>query len=206
MVSCVNCGRRALIRWDDRIPFCLDCAEKMSQIAARPQQEQLLESIQRRQMMNFILEQAEGMSAGPPGFLGRFPIPEIPPRTIKGNITLNNISIDRSTIGILNTGQIQQIDLNISKLSQRNQIDIAEALKVLTSAIASTQGLSAEGRNELVEQLHELSDQAVLRPNQRKLGVIRAIIAGLSSSLNSVSALATIWATWGDTIRTYFGL
>jgi hypothetical protein len=181
----------------------------MSQISERKQQEQLLGSIHRANMMNFILENAEGMSAGPPGFLGRVPVPQMPSRTIKGNITLNNINIDRSTIGVLNTGQmqeIQQIDVNISKLDQRAEADVAEALKALTEAIVSNQDISVEQRSELVEQLHELSDQALLPPNQRKIGIVRAIVVGLSSSLNAVSGLATIWATWGATIRSSFGL
>src|SRR5438270_3221134 len=119
MVLCVNCRRRALIRWDDCIPLCLDCADKMSRIAEQKQQEHLLGSIHAASMLNSVLERAEAMSVGPPGFLGRVPVPQLPSRTIKGNITLNNINIDRSTIGILNTGQmkeIQRIDVNISKL------------------------------------------------------------------------------------------
>jgi hypothetical protein len=181
----------------------------MSRIAERQQQENYLRSIQAANMMNFLLERAEGMSVGPPGFLGRIPIPQIGSTTFKGDIVLNNISIDRSTIGVLNTGQIQgiqSIDVNISRLDQTNQTDTAEAFRALTEAIVSSREISAETRSELVEQLQALSDQALLPTDQRKTGVIRPIITELSSSLNTISALATIWATWGDTIRSCFGL
>jgi hypothetical protein len=181
----------------------------MSRIAERQNQEQLLRSIQSRTMLNFVLEMAEGMSVGPPGFLGRIAVPEIALPTVKREITLNNIHIERSTIGVLNTGQIQgieRIDVNISRLGQTQQTDSAEAFRVLTEAIVSSSDVSAEQRSELVGQLQELSSQALLPPAQRNTGVIRAVITGLSSTLNTVSALATIWATWGETIRSGFGL
>ena len=160
-------------------------------------------------MLNFLLETAEGMSAGPPGFLGRIAVPQIAIPTVKRDITLNNIKIDRSTIGVLNTGQMQgveRIDVNISRLGQTQQTDAAEAFRALTEAIVSSGEISKEQRSELVEQLQELSSQALLPPAQRKTGVIRAVLTGLSSTLNTVSALATIWATWGDKIRTGLGL
>lgn len=101
---------------------------------------------------------------------------------------------------------IQQIDVNISKLEQTAKADVAAALRALTEAIACNGQISNELRSELVEQLHGLSDQALLPPDQRNTGVVRAIVGALSSSLNAVSALATIWATWGDTIRSAFNL
>jgi hypothetical protein len=208
MSVCFNCRNRATYQIGQRL-FCVDCAEKMSRIAERQQQEQFLRSIQTANMLNFLLERAEGLSVGPPGFLGRVPVPRIASTTVSGDITLNNINIDRSTVGVLNTGQIQgiqRIDVNISKLDQTSKTDIAQALRALTEAIVSSQQISVEHRSELVEQLHELSDQALLPLNQRKTGVIRAIFTGLSSSLNTASTLATIWATWGETIRTFFNL
>lgn len=156
-------------------------------------------------MLNFILERAEGMSAGPPGFLGRVPVPQIAPTMVTGGITLNNIHIDRSTVGVLNTGQmegIQRIDINISRLGE---ISIAEALRALTEAVVSTQAISIEQRSDMLDQLHGLSEQALLPPAQRNSGVLKAIINVLAGGLNTASGLATIWGTWGDTIRTYFG-
>jgi hypothetical protein len=208
MSLCFNCRNRATYQIGQR-PFCVDCAEKMSQIAARQQQEQLLRSVQSANMLNFLLERAESLSVGPAGFLGRMPVPQIAFPTVKRDIILNNIKIDRSTIGVLNTGQMQnieKIDVNISRLGQTQQTDTAEAFRALTEAIVSSGEISKEQRSELVEQLQELSSQSLLQPAQRKTGVIRAVVTGLASTLNTVSALATIWATWGDTIRSGFGL
>src|SRR5438552_41277 len=127
MRLCFNCGNRATHRHSNRL-FCVDCAEKISRIAARNQQEEFLESIQRANMLNFILERAESLSVGPPGFLDRMPVPQIAPTTVTGGITLNNIHIDRSTVGVLNTGQmdgIQRIDINISRLGKTREPSIA---------------------------------------------------------------------------------
>jgi hypothetical protein len=187
----------------------VDCADKISRIAERQKQEQFLESIQRANMMNFILERAESLSVGPPGFLGRMPVPQIAPTTVTGGITLNNIHVDRSTVGVLNTGQmegIQRIDINISLLDQTSEPSIAKALRALTEAVVSTQEVSIAQRSDLLDQLHGLSDQALLPPAQRKSGVVKAIITGLAGGLNAASGLATIWSTWGHIIRTYFGV
>lgn len=208
MSFCFNCRNRATYRIGQRL-FCVDCAEKMTRIAERQHQEQLSRSVHSANRLNFVLEMAEGMSVGPPGFLGRMPVPQIASPTVKRDITLNNINIDRSTIGVLNTGQMQgieRIDVNISRLGQTKQTDTAEAFRALTEAIVSSQEISAELRSELVEQLQELSSQALLPQAQRKTGVVRAVVTGLSSSLSTASALATLWATWGDTIRSCFGL
>jgi hypothetical protein len=208
MSFCFNCGNRATHRYGNRL-FCVDCADKISRIAERQKQEQFLESIQRANMMNFILEQAESLSVGQPGFLRRMPIPQIAPTTVVGGITLNNIHVDRSSVGILNAGQmegIQRIDINISRLDKTSDPSIAEALKALTQAVLSDQAISTEQRDDLLDQLHGLSDQALLPPEKRKSGVIKAIITGLAGGLNAVSGLATIWSTWGGTIRTHFGL
>lgn len=208
MSFCFNCRKHATYQIGHQL-FCLDCAEKMSRIAERQQQEQSFRLAQSRTMLNFVLGVAESMSVGPPGFLGRIEVPQIAFPTVKRDITLNNIKIDRSTIGVSNTGQMQgieKIDVNISRLGQTNQMDTAEAFGALTEAIVSSGEISAETRSQLVEQLQELSPQALLPSDQRRTGVIRPVFNALSSSLNSASALATIWATWGNTIRSYFGL
>jgi hypothetical protein len=85
---------------------------------------------------------------------------------------LNNIHVDRSTIGILNaSGQIegiQRIDINISRLDKANESNVAEALRVLTEAIVATQTISNDQRSEMLEQLDALSDQALVPPVHRK--------------------------------------
>src|SRR6267142_2782280 len=154
MSLCFNCGNRANYQIGQQL-FCVDCAEKMSRIAERQQQEQVLRSVQSANMLNFLLERAEGMSVGPPGFLGRIAVPQIAFPTVKRDITLNSINIDRSTIGVLNTGQMQgieKIDVNISRLSQAKQPETAEAFRNLTEAIVSSGEISEQQRSELVEQ------------------------------------------------------
>ena len=101
---------------------------------------------------------------------------------------------------------IQRIDINISRLDKTSESSIAEAIRALTEAVVTTQAISIEQRSDLLDQLNELSDQALLPPAQRKTGVVKAIVTGLAGGLNTASGLATIWSTWGDLIRTYFGL
>jgi len=120
------------------------------------------------------------------------------------------INISRSTIGILNTGdieEVQSISVNVSTLVESGHSEIAKALKNLTEAVAAEQKISSEERAELLDQLEELSRQATLKPEERaKTGVIKAILTSLATGLSAASGLAELWSTWGPAIRRFFGL
>src|SRR6185503_5818514 len=97
--------------------------------------------------------------------------------------TLNNIKIDRSVIGMLNAGSIQdveRIDVNVTALAQSGSREIAAALKSLTEAVASSQELSAAQRRELLEQINLVSGEAALAPENRKTGVIKPVLSAMA--------------------------
>jgi hypothetical protein len=124
--------------------------------------------------------------------------------------TFNNISIDRSVIGMLNTGQLKEVEnisISISSLEESGYKDVAEAIRQLTKAVAEYQGISNEQRTELLDQLDELSNQATLSPERRvKPGVLKVILTGLAASLGAAGGLAEVWSTWGSTILAFFNL
>ncbi|PYS84190.1 MAG: hypothetical protein DMF70_05690, partial [Acidobacteria bacterium] len=123
--------------------------------------------------------------------------------------TLNYINIDRSVIGMLNTGSIedvQRIDVNVKSLVDSGNTEFAKILKSMTEAIASNGELSDPGRSDLLEQLNLISGQAALPEQQRKIGLIKPVLSGLASSLSAVGSLAKLWQLFGDSICTYFGV
>ena len=78
-----------------QIPLCLDCRLKFAQICA-------IATDQLERNMNFIIDQAES-KVGLHGVLPRFPERKV--NVIQeGTVTLNNISVADSAIGVLNTG------------------------------------------------------------------------------------------------------
>ncbi|HYH87431.1 MAG TPA: hypothetical protein VEX60_18400 [Pyrinomonadaceae bacterium] len=123
---------------------------------------------------------------------------------------MNNINISGSTVGMLNTGSIQDvqnIDINITSLINSGQTEVAEALKKITEAVAENKEVSDEKKSEMLDQLNELSGQAAAPPDKRaKPGVIKAVLGGLAASLGAVGGLAKVWSLTGDVICAYFGV
>lgn len=123
---------------------------------------------------------------------------------------MSGINIVNSTVGILNTGQmnnIKSIAVNIGKLNDSGLGDVAAALNALTDAVAASVELIDEVRSSALEQLETLSQQALLPENERmKPGILRAIGSALSSTLAAAGGLAEVWSTWGPSVLTFFGL
>lgn len=133
----------------------------------------------------------------------RYPIPE------KREMTINNINISNSAIGVLNTGQIESIEsicMNIESLNNSGAQDLSEAIKKLTKAVSECSNLDASKRSEALEQLEELSAQATLQPELRtKTGVLKGIFSCLEGTLAAAGDVAEVWSTWGPVIQRYFG-
>lgn len=121
-----------------------------------------------------------------------------------------NINLSNSAIGVLNTGEIENvhsISVNVAALAESGNEEVAKALKELTEAVASSQEISSEERSEILENLEELSKQAALAREERaKAGVIKSILSGVGASIGAAAGLAKIWSVWGNSIRTFFGV
>jgi hypothetical protein len=128
----------------------------------------------------------------------------------RGNTTYKTeIHLSNSTVGILNTGEIEDvrsISVNVSTLAETGHAEMAKAIKELTEAVATNQELSAGERAYVLENLEELSRQALLPPDERaKSGVIKSLVSGVGASVSAAGGLAEVWSTWGEQIRTFFG-
>ncbi|MDZ7337362.1 MAG: hypothetical protein ONB30_02345 [candidate division KSB1 bacterium] len=119
------------------------------------------------------------------------------------------IHLHHSTLGVLNTGEIENvhsISVNVSTLSDSGFPEVANALKILTEAIADSQEIASAQRAELLEQIEELSSQAARKPGERtKAGVIKAILTSLATTLSAAGGLAEVWSTWGPVVTRFFG-
>lgn len=127
---------------------------------------------------------------------------------IKEGDILNNISINESTIGLFNAGQMENmnnISINISTLTKSGKMEIAGALGHVTKAVAENKEISETERSEVLEQLEEISNQAALLETERKRGIIRGLLMGIGGTLSAAGGLAEVWSTWGPAIRAYFG-
>jgi hypothetical protein len=200
--KCFNCKKRAMYFTPENHPLCLDCYHKWQDIADR-----------RIAYMESFLNHADDeiryaiLGGEPPRLNTSFPIRA----TInQGDIHMNNINISGSTVGMLNTGNIQDvknIDVNITSLINTGNEEVANALKKITEAVAENVDISDGDKSEILDQLNELSGQAAISPEKRaKPGVIKAIVKGLAASLGAAGGLAEVWTLTGKVICAYFGI
>lgn len=129
-MQCHQCPKPALYYLEvegGQLPLCLDCFMKVQYLTERA-----LEANERR--INFLSDQYE-MVTGLPGMLPRFE--QRPPATFvtAGDLVMNNLKIDRSSIGVLNTGQIGSVDTAIGTLHDNGDDAAADAFRDFTEAI-----------------------------------------------------------------------
>ncbi len=119
--------------------------------------------------------------------------------------SINNIRADRSTVGAINTGEVDKIDVCITTLEQVGNKDLSEALKTLSQAILGASELPNETKSQTLEQVSYLSEQAAAATNDRKPGMIKAACAALTQVATTTTALATAWKAAEPILHGHFG-
>ena len=121
-----------------------------------------------------------------------------------------SIIFNDSTVGMVNTGQVKNvkaISINISQLTNDSQSEVAEALKRITDFVTQNQEMASDQREELLDLLTDLSEQATLEPEKRmKMPSLRALVNGVVIGLGAAGSSADIWSTWGPAIKGFFGI
>jgi hypothetical protein len=194
--ACEQCGKRAIGHVND-VPLCVDCYAKLQAAYAN---EQAAEDMRRRGLIaqyNHILDQA-GATVGM-----TFPHIQMPPVT--GAVTLNNIKIDNSVVGAINTGNVRTIDVSLSYLHQAGNDKARDALKALTEAILAA-SIDNSQKNDLVEQVAFLTEQAVAPTKDRKPGLIKATLNALTEAAGTVSSMGGAWQAAEPVLKMLFNL
>lgn len=86
-------------------------------------------------------------------------------------------------------------------------MDFAKGIDEITEAVINAAELDVSKRDEIIEQLNELSYQATLADEERaKPVLLKGIVNSLAMALGAVGSLAEIWSTWGGTIKGFLGI
>ncbi len=107
---------------------------------------------------------------------------------------------------VVNLGQISDsIISNISKISKSNEGKIGESLKHLTEAVQKSSDLDAKAKQEHLEQLQVLSEEAT-KPAEKRLprSILQPMINFGLGSLKAVADVAKVWDVWGNNISHFF--
>lgn len=181
---------------EQNIPLCLDCYFKYSQI-----EQCALENNER--MINFLRDQIAA-SVGMPPLGSRFP-PRPQPVQI-GDVKLNNISINNSVVGTVNTGSIGSIDQSISVLNQLGEPNLAAAIKALSEAILQSGDLTSNQRNELVEILSVLAKEAATPREARKSAVAETLLEKAAKITSLANDISDVCQKWWPVLLAAFGV
>ncbi len=139
--------------------------------------------------MNYLTDYM-GMIVGLPGLGPR--LPERKTATM-GGVTLNNIKIDRSTIGVVNTGSIETVDPAVTVLRHSGDPPLATAILELSQAVLNSSALIADTKAKLVDILSVLASEATAPKERRRVAAIRPLLQEIATLVGGAAGLAEIW-------------
>ena len=189
--SCSQCGRPAIELVND-VPLCVACHYQFF----------VAKTLQLRNAaigLNYASAEMDSIT----GFRLSNPmqVPDIP----KGPIILNNIRVDNSVVGSINTGSVQAIDVSITVLKEAGNKEASAALQTLAEVIASATTLTPADRNMMLDQVAYLSEQAVAAAKDRSPGMIKAAFSSITQAAGTVAAVASAWQAAEPLLRSLFG-
>jgi len=184
MSPCSQCGRPAIVA-RGRHPLCVDCNLKFEQALQ-------LRDIALKQEMNFLLDQAEAIT----GLYGAMPRHQIQTPVIhRGPMNFHNIRVDRSVVGAINTGNVKKIEVALNNIHANNQDpELEQNLKDFTEAVLHEAKLSAEAKNDIVEQLSVVAAQAAMPAESHIKTVMKALVTSIAANIASTELIAH-WET-----------
>lgn len=196
MPSCTECGRPAT--WgsmDGRVRLCEEHAKQHN--------ETLTDALRSTAaMVNFYERE---VAASLPGLYTPNYI-DIPAAPRRQEVTVNHITITGGTVGVVNTGVVEKINVEISTIESSGNRELAIAAKEFGQAVVDSGDLDADAKRDITEQLEYLLAQVQTPPQERNRGLIRSAIGGIGRLVERAAQLATVWIALSPLILTAVGL
>ncbi|MGW5658406.1 hypothetical protein [Streptomyces humi] len=98
-------------------------------------------------------------------------------------------------------GRIKNIDSTIAGVVQQGAPQLAEALKALERAVLGQAGLADDTRAELLDNVEYLAEAARTPPERRNRGLIRSVLAALTTAATGGEELHRALEAWGGVLR-----
>lgn len=119
---------------------------------------------------------------------------------------MKNIHVSGSEIGVLNTGTIGNVDSTVTVLKTEGDSELAGAIAGLSEAVIKAGQLSTDQKNQVMELLNALSEEALVPKEKRKLSVVRALLSDLSKVLGNIVNIAELWQKTYLIFKGVFGI
>lgn len=193
-MACNQCGKPAIYQLEGH-PLCLGCYERHQRLL-------MDEQVQNAAMINYLKDSMQYSVFG-----GVPPRIEIPKPTIQvGRMTNNNIRVDNSVVGVINTGEVDKIQVTLENIRAGGNADVADALKRLTEAVLASRALPDADKKGAVEHVSYLADQAARPPDQRQRATSKSVIEGLERSLSVAADVYHVWKAVAPLIAAVLGV
>ncbi len=189
--KCSQCDKEAIGDINGNA-LCLEHMKMFQDMISRN-----LENLERQQ--DSIMDYAEMVS----GVQLRPPKPA--PVLHHGNFTVNNLKIDRSNIGVVNTGTINDINSAITFIENTGNIQLANGLKNISEKVIESPDLEKSQKTEILEHLSFLGNEIKIVPEKRQNSVIKSVLAAIANILSASSDLTTLWLVFLPLVKGYLG-
>lgn len=193
-MKCSQCDRDAMYE----VKGHLLCLEHFTMMSNNLRQSQ----IQGMAMINYFSDNIDSIFGLPP----RGPRISLPPQTVVNNnpTTNNNIKVDRSFVSSINTGQVARINAAMSNIQNGGNEEVSSAIKSLTESVINNKEIESRQKEEIIEQLTFLAEQATLPKSQQQTSVIKMVLKTVPATLSTLTSLNTLWTQWGRVIEGFF--
>lgn len=145
-----------------------------------------------------------GMMVGMPHLANEIEIPPAPVPPIHYNNQV--VSVTGGVVGAINFGNVQEIKVKIEALTQSGDVSLADALASFTNTILNHADMADNEKDELLEKVAFLTDQAATASSERKPGIIKTVISALKDGASTLKTVAEAWASVEPMLKGHFGL
>jgi len=169
--------------------LCLSCYERAMGIIIHQKQEA-------ERMINYLhdrIDETVGVRSN-----ARIQMPQPIIHTGSHN-TQNHIHVDRSVIGVINTGQIQSLNQKLDNISNNTDPELAAKLKSFTENMLVSKQVSEENKKTVFEGLSFLAEQ-LNTTQEKKPSIAKQIVSSIGSTIQTAGSLAVLWQTLGPLI------
>jgi hypothetical protein len=195
--ACSQCGRPALYATgppEHRILLCVDCNLKVLRGAAI-----------RNALLERMMNHTQGMAQFVSGLRDDMPPFPMTPVWEATGMTLTNINVSNSNVGVINTGAIESVDVAITALKSAGNEEIGRALQELTNAVLGSTGFPDESkRKEAVDLLSAIATEASAPQETRRPAVVRPLLLALATLIGGIAGIDQLVSKYLPMLQAFF--
>ena len=119
------------------------------------------------------------------------------------------INIQHSNISNVNLGsQVGTINATLQSIyvGDGQQKEFTRALEQLTQAVVSETRLQDGDKQEIMDALLSIAEQAAKKPEARSNGMLKAAVSWLPTAVSTVKSLSDLWDTLSPVVKSHLGI